>query len=455
MKKNLSFLLFLIAGNIYCQKSSEILPVLNVDALISPPNFVFVQPGNNYWQKTDVSHLILPINQISNLQTSLDTKYTTPTGSITQYIRGDGTLSTFPAIPASQANSDWSSVSGVSQILNKPTIPTDNNQLINGSGYITATSTNTLTNKSGNISQWTNNSGYLTSIPAQSFSSLTGKPTTISGYGITDAYPLTGNPSSFLTGITSGQVTLALGYTPITDSRTINGVALTSNISLTKSDIGLGNIDNISDLNKPISTATQTALNTKQNTLVSGTNIKTLNGNTLLGSGDLIINNNYTAGSGINITSNIITNLSPDQTVTLTAGNRMSITGTYPNFTIGYVEPTINTPVVRTLNSNFTISTTKQAMVSYSVTCSVTNPLLIGTSSAMSYLEYSTNAGSTWLLPAQNGNSSGVGITVTLQLTNGQTGTLVGIIPANALVRLRTATTGTASVTYITGTEIY
>ena len=455
MKKNLSFLLFLIAGNIYCQKSSEILPVLNVDALISPPNFVFVQPGNNYWQKTDVSHLILPINQISNLQTSLDTKYTTPTGSITQYIRGDGTLSTFPAIPASQANSDWSSVSGVSQILNKPTIPTDNNQLINGSGYITATSTNTLTNKSGNISQWTNNSGYLTSIPAQSFSSLTGKPTTISGYGITDAYPLTGNPSSFLTGITSGQVTLALGYTPITDSRTINGVALTSNISLTKSDIGLGNIDNISDLNKPISTATQTALNTKQNTLVSGTNIKTLNGNTLIGSGDLIINNNYTAGSGINITSNIITNLSPDQTVTLTAGNRMSITGTYPNFTIGYVEPTINTPVVRTLNSNFTISTTKQAMVSYSVTCSVTNPLLIGTSSAMSYLEYSTNAGSTWLLPAQNGNSSGVGITVTLQLTNGQTGTLVGIIPANALVRLRTATTGTASVTYITGTEIY
>jgi hypothetical protein len=30
-------------------------------------------------------------------------------------------------------------------------------------------------------------SGYLTSIPAQSFTSLTGKPTTISGYGITDA----------------------------------------------------------------------------------------------------------------------------------------------------------------------------------------------------------------------------------------------------------------------------
>jgi len=39
---------------------------------------------------------------------------------------------------------------------------TNNNQITNGSGYITAGSTDTLTNKSGNISQWTNNSGYQT-----------------------------------------------------------------------------------------------------------------------------------------------------------------------------------------------------------------------------------------------------------------------------------------------------
>ena len=35
----------------------------------------------------------------------------------------------------------------------------------------------------------------------------------------------------------------------------------------TKSDIGLGNVDNTSDLNKPISTATQTALDNKQNAI--------------------------------------------------------------------------------------------------------------------------------------------------------------------------------------------
>lgn len=42
------------------------------------------------------------------------------------------------------------------------TIPDNNNQLTNGANYITASSTDTLTNKSGNISQWTNDSGYTT-----------------------------------------------------------------------------------------------------------------------------------------------------------------------------------------------------------------------------------------------------------------------------------------------------
>lgn len=103
-----------------------------------------------------------------------------------------------------------------------------------------------------------------------------------------------------------------------------NGSSLTG---LTKSQVGLSNVDNTSDLNKPISTLTQAALdgkqpagnyaaashthaaaditetttkrfvtdaekstwNSKQDLLVSGTNIKTVNGQSLLGSGDVII----------------------------------------------------------------------------------------------------------------------------------------------------------------------
>ena len=46
-------------------------------------------------------------------------------------------------------------------------------------------------------------------------------------------------------------------------SRTVNGHALSSNVTVTASDVGLGNVDNTSDLNKPISTATQNALDDK------------------------------------------------------------------------------------------------------------------------------------------------------------------------------------------------
>jgi len=58
---------------------------------------------------------------------------------------------------------------------------------------------------------------------------------------------------------------------------------------LTKSDVGLGNVDNTSDVNKPISTATQTALNAKENTITNlpiskgGTNSTTaLNNNRVM-----------------------------------------------------------------------------------------------------------------------------------------------------------------------------
>ena len=86
----------------------------------------------------------------------------------------------------------------------------------NSAGYISADSTDTLTNKSGNISMFTNDAGYLTSdSDAQTlsfanpnlsisngnsvdlsaltpstlaWSAITGTPTTLSGYGITDGY---------------------------------------------------------------------------------------------------------------------------------------------------------------------------------------------------------------------------------------------------------------------------
>lgn len=82
---------------------------------------------------------------------------------------------------------------------------------------------------------------------------------------------------------------------------TVNSKALATSITLTPTDIGLGNVDNTSDASKPLSTAMVTALNGKQATLVSGTNIKTVNGTTLLGSGDLVV-----SGSGTVTTVSVV-----------------------------------------------------------------------------------------------------------------------------------------------------
>ncbi len=55
----------------------------------------------------------------------------------------------------------------------------------------------------------------------------------------------------------------ALGFTPVPNTRTVNGHALSVDVTVSKSDVGLGNVDNTSDTNKPVSTAQQTAIDGK------------------------------------------------------------------------------------------------------------------------------------------------------------------------------------------------
>lgn len=70
-------------------------------------------------------------------------------------------------------------------------------------------------------------------------------------------------------------------YTDLTNKPTIPA---------TKADIGLGNVDNTSDLNKPVSTATQTALNGKANSVHTHSQyIQTVNGVSPDGSGAVTV----------------------------------------------------------------------------------------------------------------------------------------------------------------------
>ena len=57
----------------------------------------------------------------------------------------------------------------------------------------------------------------------------------------------------------------------VPNTRKVAGKALSADVTLTKSDVGLGNVDNTSDANKPISTATAAALANKVAGSVNGT----------------------------------------------------------------------------------------------------------------------------------------------------------------------------------------
>lgn len=249
-------------------------------------------------------------------------------------------------------------------------------------GFITANSINLLTNKSGNISQWTNNtnyltgitltqvvtalgftpysnsnpSGYISSVPAQSFTSLTSKPTTLSGYGITDAYPLSGNPSGFISSV------------PAQTFSSLTGKPTTL--------VGYGIID------------------------------------------------------------------------------AYPLTGNPSGFlTVNYI-PTIHT-VTRAVNSTtFTPSTTLQATLIYNISISCTASIGSASSGSLA-LQYSTNAGSTWTTVGTVTNSNTVTLAIVLNLVNTQVGTIMAVIPAGALCRMVPTISGTTTLSYISGQEIY
>ena len=148
-----------------------------------------------------------------------------------------------------------------SQLTGTPTIPTNNNQLTNGSSYITASSTDTLTNKS------------------MSYSQLTGTPTIP-----TNNNQLT-NGSSYITASSTDTLTnKSMSYSQLTGTPTIptnnnqltNGsgyITASSTNTLTNKTMSISQITNL-----------QTEIDSKQATLTAGTNI-TITGSTISASG--------------------------------------------------------------------------------------------------------------------------------------------------------------------------
>lgn len=165
-------------------------------------------------------------------------------------------LTNKPVIPAAQVQSDWnqSDNSSVDFIKNKPTIPT----------------------VPTNVSAFTNDAGYTTN---------TGTITGITMNGTSKG--------------TSGVVDLG---TVVTDISGKQDVIDTSH----KLDADL--VDDTTSTNKFVTASDKSTWNGKQDELVSGTNIKTINNESILGSGNITISggSSYTAGDNIDITNDVI-----------------------------------------------------------------------------------------------------------------------------------------------------
>lgn len=119
----------------------------------------------------------------------------------------------------------------------------------------------------------------------------------------------------------------------VNTSRTVNGHALSSDVTVSKSDVDLGNCDNTSDANKPISSATQTALDGKQPLDADLTAIAAL-----LGTSGLLkktATNTWTLDTSTYLTGNQNVTISGDATgsgtttIALTLANTAVTAGSY------------------------------------------------------------------------------------------------------------------------------
>lgn len=116
----------------------------------------------------------------------------------------------------------------------------------NNSGYITASSTATLTNKSGNISQWTNDSGYITGYTeTDTLATVTARGATtlaaISVNSITATNPF--ETSVFLNGAFNGMLTANSTLAVKASLTDINGSAGASGQILSSTGSGVDWID--------------------------------------------------------------------------------------------------------------------------------------------------------------------------------------------------------------------
>ena len=242
---------------------------------------------------------------------TFDGKFNVPTGLSTDYLDGLGSPQPFPTIPAAQVNSDWNATSGLAEILNKPTIPSGTVTSVNSGININVDNTNpaapiinslsdryktssvtsnSVTNGSKSFAVDIN----LSYIPLQEILVVHNPANHMHGE-VTSYDAATGAlVVNIKTHTGSGTYTswvINLDGTPvdaITGSGTANEIAYFTAARIIAS-LPLATYPSLTELSyvKGVTSAIQTQINGKQDTLTSGTNIKTINSTSILGSGNI------------------------------------------------------------------------------------------------------------------------------------------------------------------------
>lgn len=433
-----------------------------------------------------------------------------PTGTSSQYIKGDGSFTTFPINVSSFANdvgyitsnNVYSAGFGLTKSGSEPnaTFSVNTTQMMtinmasdsilairniigtrldtskfhysllpgkpdlsiyylnsNPSNYITASSSSNLTNKTGNISMWTNNSGYLVSSDLTPYATLSAVSSSFSTklnsndtlglrhdlnnklYSSNFTWTNISGKPSFATVATSG------AYGDLSGKPSIPAAQVNSDWN---SSSGLSQI-----LNKPtLFSGVYSDLTGKPSLAIVATSGSYTDLTNKPSIPSAQVTQTMIAGVNMSVTTGAntftFTNTAPDQNVTITAGTSMSVTSAYPAFTVAAQTRTFNSNPARALsttgtNNTFVISSTNDTRVNYTINFSVS--LVLTTSNGVVSLDYSIDGGANWISVSSVSQAYLVSITLT---TNGDTN-LSGEIPAGARVRIyrSTATNCTVALT--------
>lgn len=241
-------------------------------------------------------------------------------------------------------------------------------------------------------------------------------------------------------------------YNPSTVTVSVGG--------LNSSDVGLGNVDNTSDANKPVSTATQAALDLKASassvtsSISSATNAL---GTAIYGYLDTLVDSIESALSGKSDVGHThaygtLTGLPSIPSDQIQSDWAQSNSGSLDFIKNKPTLPTFyTTNITRSLNSSFQPNTSRPCMVTYTVRIAATLSLVTGQSGTV-FLETSPD-NSTWTEVSRIENGNTGSLTVGLNLTQTVASQVSSMVPTGYYARLRT--NGTATFTYVIGQEIY